>query len=268
LRVAIASRPADPATPNEDWALAGQHLTVVLDGQTARTATGCRHGLSWFAATLGGAITTLAADHTRPLDAVLAGAIERTAGRHPECDLSHPATPSATVAIVRFGQHAVEYLILGDTTVLIDTAGELRVLTDGRIEAAATAERRAADRHPIGSPEKQAALLRMKHAELALRNHPDGFWVAATDPAAAGHALTGELPRAGVRRVAVLSDGAARIVAPFGQLDWPGVLDLLGSSGPDELIERVRATEAGDGAGTRWPRNKSSDDATAVYFGA
>ncbi|BCB87298.1 protein phosphatase 2C domain-containing protein [Phytohabitans suffuscus] len=265
MRVSTASWPADPGVPNEDWAFASQRLTVVLDGQTARTATGCRHGVSWYAATLGAAIA--AAPPERALENVLAGAIERTAARHPECDLSHPATPSATVAIVRFGRGAVEYLILGDATVLVDTTGGPRVLTDGRVEAAATAERRAADRYPIGSPEKRAALLRMKHAELALRNHPDGFWVAAADPAAARRAITGELPRDGVRRVAVLSDGAARIVTPFGRLDWPGVLDLLASRGPDEVVRLVRAAEATDPAGTRWPRNKTSDDATAVYIG-
>ncbi|BCB81936.1 protein phosphatase 2C domain-containing protein [Phytohabitans flavus] len=262
MRVSTASYPADLAAANEDWALATQRLAVVLDGQTARTDTGCRHGVSWYVASLGAAI---AADPDPPLQTVLAGAIERTAARHPECDLSHPATPSATVAIVRFGQSAVEYLILGDVTVLADTTSELHVLTDGRIEATATAERHAADRYPIGSAEKRAALLRMKHAELAHRNRPGGFWVAAADPAAAAHAVTGELT--GVRRLAVLSDGAARIVAPFGQLDWPGVLDLLASRGPTELIERVRAAEATDPAGTRWPRNKASDDATAVYVG-
>jgi hypothetical protein len=265
MRVSITSCPADPAAPNEDWAFASEHLVVVLDGQTARTGTGCRHGVSWYTATLGAAIATLAADPAEPLVTVLARAIERTAARHPECDLGHPATPSATVAIVRFGRRAVEHLILGDTTVLLDTSGQLNVLTDDRIEATATAERRAADRHPIGSPRKRAALVRMKHAELALRNRPDGFWVAAADPAAASHAITGDVPRERVRRVAVLSDGAARIVAPFGQLDWPGVLDLLAAHGPAELIRRVRAIEAGDPAGTRWPRNKRSDDATAVY---
>ncbi|GAA4434855.1 protein phosphatase 2C domain-containing protein [Phytohabitans houttuyneae] len=265
MRVATASRPADPAAPNEDWAFASQHLTVVLDGQTARTATGCGHGVSWYTATLGAAIAALAADPDLPLGAALARAIELTAARHPACDLGHPATPSATVAVVRLGQRTVEYLVLGDTTVLMDTTGGLRVVTDSRIEAAATAERRAADRHPIGSPQKRAALLRMKHAELALRNRPDGFWVAAADPAAAGHAITGEEPRDGLRRLAVLSDGAARIVAPFARLDWAGVLDLLESHGPEGLIERVRAVEAGDPAGARWPRNKASDDATAVY---
>ncbi|MFE9695167.1 hypothetical protein [Micromonospora sp. NPDC005806] len=89
---------------------------------------------------------------------------------------------------------------------------------------AARAEREEADRHPFGSAEKQAALLRMRHAELAARHQPGGYWVAAADPFAAQHAITGEVPLVSVRRVAVLTDGAARLVALF---DWPDVLDVL-----------------------------------------
>lgn len=262
----MASWPAAPSAPNEDWALAGRRLAVVLDGQTARTDIGCRHGVSWYVTVLGAAIAARAADLALPLVDVLAGAIEATAAQHPECDLSHPATPSATVAIVRLRPRAVDYLVLGDTTVLIDAAGGLLVRSDGRIEATAVAERRAADRYPIGSSEKDAALVRMKRAELALRNHPDGFWVAAAAPVAARHALAGEVPRAAVRRVALLSDGAARLVVPFGRLGWAGMLDLLASHGPDELIRRVREIEASDPRGTTWPRNKASDDATAIHM--
>lgn len=265
LRVRATTQPATPGAPNEDWMLATEDLVVVLDGQTARTGTGCAHGVAWYAATLGGAIADLAADPALSLDAVLSRAIDRTAGAHPACDLRHPATPSATAAIVRPQRDAIEYLVLGDVTVLAETSDRLLVVTDARVDAAARAERHAADRHPLGSPQKRAALLRMKHAELALRNRPGGYWVAAADPAAARHAVMGAIPREAVRRLAVLSDGAARVVALFGLTGWPGVLDLLRRHGPAALIDRVRAAEAGDPAGTRWPRNKGSDDATAVY---
>jgi hypothetical protein len=65
--------------------------------------------------------------------------------------------------------------------------------------------------------------------------------------------------------VAVLTDGAARLVSMFELLDWRGVLDVLDEHSPTELIRRVRAIEAADPNGTRWPRNEGSDDATAVY---
>lgn len=266
MRVATASKAGDPKAPNEDWAMASENLIVVLDGATARTGTGCVHGIAWYVAKLGSALAGLAADHDSDLIDVLMGGIQRTAEKHRDtCDLRHPGTPSAAAAMLRLKDTSLEYLVLGDVTVLVDTADGIRVITDDRVDRTARAERDEADRYPFGSAEKQAALLRMKHAELAARNQPDGYWVAAADPVAAQHAITGEVPLDTVRRVAVLTDGAARLVAPFGLLDWADVLDVLAQDGPIELIRRVRAVEAADPSCLMWARNKSSDDATVVY---
>ncbi|WP_025620155.1 hypothetical protein [Salinispora cortesiana] len=47
--------------------------------------------------------------------------------------------------------------------------------------------------------------------------------------------------------------------------DWSSALELMQASGATELIRQVRAAEQSDPDGTRWPRNKRSDDATAVF---
>jgi hypothetical protein len=44
------------------------------------------------------------------------------------------------------------------------------------------------------------------------------------------------------------------------------LLALLDENGPDELLRQVRAAEAADPEGRRWPRTKRGDDATAVYL--
>jgi len=102
----------------------------------------------------------------------------------------------------------------------------------------------------------------MKHAELAWRNREGGYWIAATDPAAADHALTGRIATSDLRRFAVLTDGAARIVDIFGELSWQELLDVAETDGPKAVLRRVRASEQSDPDGVRWPRNKRSDDAT------
>ena len=263
MRIVAATQPGNPGSPNEDWVSAAQSLIVVLDGSTARTETGCTHGVAWYAAKLGSAITSNATEPSNKLADVLAAAIAHTDAQHPQCDLSHVGTPSAMVAIVRIGE-ALDYLVLGDTTIVVDSWDRFNVLTDERVSTTAVAERAEADQFPFGSLQKQAALLRMKHAELAQRNQPGGFWIAAADPTVAEHAVSGSIPKQELRRLAVLTDGAARITSVFGLLDWHGVMELLDDSGPVELIQRVRALETADPDGTRWPRNKPSDDATAV----
>jgi hypothetical protein len=170
------------------------------------------------------------------------------------------------VAIVQIGDDSnLRYLVLGDVSVVLAGDEVKRVVSDQRINTTALAQRAEADALPYGSDAKSDALVRMKRAEMAARNKPGGYWIAGTDPTAVDHAITDEMPLSELSRVALLSDGAARAVDLFQLTDWTGALDILTKSGPRELIERVRRAELGDVDTTRWPRNKVSDDATAVY---
>jgi len=255
-----------PDKPYEDWyGIADRQESapiVVLDGGTVRTDTGCRHGVSWYAEQLGSELLRrLREDDPHSLISVLELGIRTVAELHRDtCDLSHPGTPSAAVAMVRpVKPEAWEYAVLGDVTVVFDTRSGPVVVADHRISQSAKHERLEADRWPIGSPEKTAAMLAMKHAELAERNR--GYWIAAADPTAAAHALTGQVDD--VVRLAVLTDGVARAQA-WGILTWSELLDEMDRWGPARVIQRVRIAEASDPKGIRWPRNKASDDATAV----
>ncbi|MGW4206980.1 protein phosphatase 2C domain-containing protein [Lentzea sp. NPDC004789] len=89
---------------------------------------------------------------------------------------------------------------------------------------------------------------------------------AGANPADAEHALTGEIPLQEVRRVAILSDGAARAVDLFNLFDWRQALEVMTANGPDDLIRKMRAVEKEDAKAVDWPRKKVSDDATVVYL--
>jgi hypothetical protein len=264
VQTQIATDAGSPNKPSEDRVAVGPNLLVVIDGHTVRTDTGCIHGVAWYADHLASAII----EHggAGPSGALTA-AITQTADLHRDtCDLAHPGTPSAAVGLVQVIGDQLRYLVLGDVTIVIDAGNAEIVVTDDRISRTAQPERRAADALPAGSEEKAAALLRMKRAELAARNTPGGYWIAASDPSAVNHALNGAVPLTTVRRAAMLTDGAARVVDPFGLYGWPKLLDLLASHGPSALISEVRAAEASDPHGIRWPRNKLSDDATVAYW--
>ena len=250
---------------NEDWVSATTALTVVLDGATVRTDTGCRHGVAWYVTELGSALAKNAANPGWSLVSALSGAIGHVASLHAGCELDHPATPSAAVGVLRWNDDVVEYLSLGDVTIVLDTGDGPCVITDDRVEATAVRERRAADRFPIGSPEKAEALLAMKRAELSSRNRPGGYWIAAADPAISEHAVTGGVAISGLRRAAMLTDGAARMVTLFKKWTWDELLDVLESAGPAQVIRRTRELERLDPAGDIWPRNKRSDDATLIF---
>jgi len=266
VRVTASSEPGSPDAPNEDAFFVSPDggTVAIFDGATVRTGTGCIHGVAWYTLSLADALSK----HARLTPAkALAAAITDTAEWHRHtCDLTHPGTPSAAVGIVQARRKTLRYLLLGDVTLVLDLGHGIRVLTDSRVHATASAERQAADNLPSGSPEKAQALVRMKNAEITARNVAGGYWVAAADPAIVAHAITGDLPRQHLQQAALLSDGAARAVDPLQLYNWHGLLTILATDGPGELIRQVRAAETTDPAGMRWPRNKVHDDATAILI--
>jgi hypothetical protein len=102
MQVTLASRRSPDATSNEDFIAATARAVVVVDGASVppELGTGCGHGTAWFARQLGTqllALLSTEADHS-PADS-LAQAISGVAALHADtCDLSHPGSPSATVA--------------------------------------------------------------------------------------------------------------------------------------------------------------------------
>lgn len=130
MRTEVVSEPGDPTHPNEDFAslalpASGQGGTVVvLDGVTPpKDGTGCLHSVPWYCARLGGALTELTVSLPDvPLAEALASAIARTAESHAQtCDLSHPRTPQATVVLARWSPETVEYLVLSDSALLLES---------------------------------------------------------------------------------------------------------------------------------------------------
>lgn len=259
MRTELVSEPGDSARPNEDFASlalpasGGGGVLVILDGVTPpKGATGCLHSVPWFTARLGGALTELTVSLPDvPLSELLARAISRTAGAHGEgCDLSHPRTPQATVVVARWSEKTVEYLVLSDSALLVEsTDGSVTAVLDERLS-----------RLP------RSALATDALVDSTVRNKEGGFYTAAADPSVAGRAVTGVLPRSSVRTLAALTDGATRWVEKFREGDWADCFRAVRKEGAGALVARVRELERGDAEERVYlRRSKTHDDATVVY---
>jgi len=259
MRTELVSEPGDPDHPNEDFAAvalpaSGQGgALVILDGVTPpRGGTGCLHSVPWYTARLGGALTELTVSLPDvPLTEVLSRAISRTAAAHAEtCDLSHPRTPQATVVVARWSPEQVDHLVLSDSTLLVESSeGSVTAVLDDRLS-----------RLPRASLATDAIV------DSTVRNKEGGFFTAAADPAVAHRAVTGVLPRSGVRALAALTDGATRWVERFREGDWEDCFRFVRKEGAGALVRRVRALERADSERrTYLRRSKTHDDATVVY---
>jgi hypothetical protein len=159
MRVEWATDQGGPERPNEDFVAAAAGAVVVLDGCGLPLGTdlGCAHGTAWYSRSLGTRLLARMLEGlgpqagppvgppegahrpgARPLVARLAGAIADVASAHrATCDLRVPTTPAATVLALRLRGELVDYLVLADSTVLLEGRDGLREITGGRNYAAA-----------------------------------------------------------------------------------------------------------------------------------
>jgi Protein phosphatase 2C len=268
MRITMATAAARAGEPNEDFAAAAVNGVVLLDGAGLSGITSkCSHGVAWYARHLGGALAAGLPDESQNLKDILAGGIAETAHLHAStCQLDEPGTPSSTVVMVRIAGDRLQYLVLADSSLVLDLLGsEPEVITDNREALTGAAYRAEMDRQPNDTVEHTEARRAYVEALLAHRNRPGGFWVAAADPNVADQAIAGDRPLDDVRQVCLLSDGASRLADRFHLATWRQMLTALEGHGPEEVIRQVRAAEASDPLGRRWPRGKSTDDATVVW---
>ncbi len=235
MRIALATDPGTPGWPNEDFVAVAPGAAVLLDGCTTTprgAGTGCLHGVAWYARTLGteflAAITADPSppDPALPLGEALAGAITEVRARHEKT--CDLASPHTPAATVIAVRAA-------------QGGFELLALSDSSIVADY-----GEGRDPVVVTDTHRA--------------------ASTDPDAARQALTTVLAPDGLRGIALLSDGAARITEVYHLIGWADLVTVLRAEGPAGLLRRVRAAEDSDPDGARWPRPKKRDDATALYW--
>ncbi|MER5335003.1 hypothetical protein [Micromonospora sp. NPDC002717] len=269
MRVSSASAPPPGRPVNEDLVFRFGPLVGVLDGATVPEGfdTGCVHGPAWYVRHLAARLGLAEAIRpTATLMSNLAAAILAVRSDHgDECDLGHPGTPSSTVCLLRDGGDHLDYLVLCDSPLVLEAGGRVSVVTDDRLDAAMAEVRATAAAVPAGPADRATRLRQAVAVQRERMNRTHGYWVAAADPDAAFHAVTGTLPLRGpgaVRRAALLSDGASAVVEQFGLLDWAGLLDVVSADGPGALLDRVRAAERDHP--DRLRRHKPADDASVV----
>ncbi|WP_034483281.1 hypothetical protein [Actinomadura oligospora] len=159
MQVTWATEQGSPQRRNEDFVAAAPGAVVVLDGCGLPLGAdlGCVHGTAWYSRSLGTRLLARLTDGlggvpqagppvgppegahrpgNRPLVARLAGAIADVAASHrATCDLAHPNTPAATVLAVRVRGDLLDYLVLADSTLLLDGARGVEEITGGPVWA-------------------------------------------------------------------------------------------------------------------------------------
>ncbi|WP_433533841.1 hypothetical protein ACQPZK_16715 [Micromonospora sp. CA-249363] len=267
MHVDLATSAGSAGRPNEDFVGAVPGAVVLLDGAGIPGAERlCAHGVAWYTQRLGGTLLgSLSRADGRDLAAVLADAIGETAAAHRgTCDIADPRSPQATVLMVRAHRGRLEHLLLADSYLVLDqVGGGVRLVTDEREVVARRECSMPLNGIPPATPEYDQIRATCAAALRARRNRPGGYWIAKDDPRAAWEAVTGSTDLDELDGIALLSNGASRIVSPYALTDWPGVRELLATEGSSAVIRRVREFEAKVSGG---PDAPVPDDATVAHY--
>jgi hypothetical protein len=247
VNVTYSTAPA-PGADGEDYLVAGPDWWIVLDGATPVPGleTGCVHSVRWLVRQLAAALShALTRQPDTPLPDIVAASISDVRAAHGgTCDLSNPDSPSSTLAICRQRTRRIECLVLADSPIVVShRGGALTIVADDRLA------------HLPGGRPYTVTQVR------TWRNQPGGFWVASTVPEAARQAVVREFDGADVCAIAMLTDGATRLIDHYGRR-WPDVFPDLEALGPRWLIEQTRHTERA----RPLPHGKKHDDATALLI--
>lgn len=266
----VFSEPSRPGQDNEDCALVGSTAAVVTDGAglPAVLRGGCSHSVRWYSQSLAESLHEHLSDDSISVREALRGALGVTAAAHGSGCRLDEGSPSGTVAAWRIRGPNLEYLVLGDASIVFAfDDGAVREIVDDRLDQLVTPLKQELLNRWERTGEfagDEAWLQSHRRTAEILRNVPGGYWVCQVDPAAADEALHGTVPVASLRGVVLATDGAMRGVHLLGVHDLSQAVDGYLDHGAAELYSNIRAAEDRMEHELARRRIKVHDDMTVV----
>ncbi|HEY7979227.1 MAG TPA: hypothetical protein VID67_13620 [Rhizomicrobium sp.] len=269
------SVPGNPEKPNDDAFAHIDRAAVVMDGATGLgdSLMPGKSDAAWLAAFGARRLMAYARDGASPREAVGAALFDAQTSfealrKRPPADTWE--TPFASMMFIGEDTQGIEALWFGDCAALVkrpDAPVEIvgDALEKRRNEAKRVA--RLAEKHKL-SP--AAGVNRPEYLE-ALRKarnfvNRDGHWAFGPDVRAAEH-VSGKQILAPKGTVLLLcSDGFLALASDYDAYDADALAAAAQSKGLTVLCKELRDVEKDDPEGRKFPRFKTSDDATALLL--
>ena len=268
------SIPGDPDKPNDDAFGVLETAAVVLDGATSlcEPLMPGKSDAAWLAQFGARRLLAHINDGDTPRNAVR-HAMEEAEQSFTALRRRAPAAiyemPVASMMLIAASEAGFEALWFGDCAALVKRPGEpVTILGDTlakrELEAAHVA--RLAAKHGLSPaaghnrPEYLNALRRARN----YANTEKGGWVFGPDPRAADHVAAKAAAAPEGTLVLLATDSFLALISDYRRYDAAALFTAATSLGLEKLGEELREIESGDAYGTRYPRFKTSDDATAL----
>lgn len=180
-----------------------------------------------------------------------------------------PEGLSAAIGVIRVQGDRLEYLILGDISLVVATERHVQTFRDERVTkydraAVSVMEAELKAGAPYARARRRTFDVLREHRQYM--NVETGYWVLSSSVSAVRRAEQGDLPISGEARILLMSDGFSRTVDVFRLYrGWRGLLGTLRREPLSAPLSKLRLAESADPDGRRFPRLTPHDDATALY---
>jgi hypothetical protein len=258
---------------NEDLVRFQGDAVVILDGATGlteRTITDAPTDGRWYVEALAEELTARL-DSDDSLTDIAATAVTALAERYEDHSglraVESHEQPSAAGVILRWNRSQIEYLVLGDCSVVFETdSGTRSILGEGprELDKKVVEEMvaiRDASEEQIGYESLRSQVHSMIVDHRKQKNEPDGYWTFGLDPEAVDHAEAGSVSTETTEFVYGFTDGFEPVCTTYDAFaDWSTLATYLRTNGPNRAIRILRAFEEADPECLSYPRLKPSDD--------
>lgn len=180
--------------------------------------------------------------------------------------------PCASAVMIELDGHLLHILWFGDCALMLrgpeggftfvgDTMSK-RESERARVEKAS----RTLTHRPANALVRDEFLPALRASRNLVNTGDD--WLFAPDPACAGHAKSANFEIAGGALLLLASDGFLALASDYQRYSPDELLFAVQQHGLQQIAEELRAIEMADPAGKKYPRFKTSDDATALLLRA
>lgn len=277
-QIGALSLPGNPPKPNEDSYGVTTHAACVFDGATGlgELLMPGKSDAQWianFAARRFCAHAEAGQGGIRDWLRLAAEDAERsfvTLRRRPPRE--NYETPCASAVMIAFDGNLLHILWFGDCALM------LRGPDGGFTFIGDTLSKRESERARV---EKASRTLKNRPADAILRDeflpalrasrnlvNTGDDWLFAPDPACAEHAKSANFEIAGSALLLLASDGFLALASDYQRYSPDELLSAVQEHGLQQIADELRAIEISDPAGAKYPRFKTSDDATALLLRA
>src|SRR6185312_6474888 len=267
------SIPGHPAKPNDDAWGQTSAAAVVLDGATnlSESLLPGESDAAWLARFAARRLMAHCNDGTSVREALgraLAEAEKSFHGLRRRAPKRNHENPYASMMLVGAAADGFEALWFGDCAALVKRPGAaVEIVGDAFDKRAAEAKRvkmlaDAKGLAPAAAGARPGFLSALRAARDTI-NTDKGGWLFGPNTQAAEHVRARTIAAPPGTLVLLASDGFLALACDYGAYDADGLVDAAHDKGLEGMGQQLRAIENDDAEGRKFPRFKTSDDATA-----